>query len=75
MIHAPFNDDQVNSLNEYQADGFMHPFTCGNNSNHGVLVATRIGWYCTDCDYTQNWAHGFMADWSWNGLEYLDIRF
>ncbi len=46
----------------------MHPFTCANRSNHpfvagdyGVLVPTVRGWICPFCDYTQNWAHGFMA--------------
>ena len=45
----------------------MHPFTCGNRSDHpvvagdkGVLVPTVRGWICPFCDYTQDWAHGFM---------------
>lgn len=45
----------------------MHPFTCGNRDDHpvvagdkGVLVPTVRGWICPFCDYTQDWAHGFM---------------
>lgn len=75
-VYAPFTDDQVNSLNAYQVAGVMHPFTCGNRSERshvwrdgdgdlGLLMATPAGWTCPQCDYTQDWAHGFMADWSW----------
>lgn len=46
----------------------MHPFTCANRDAHpvmagdkGVLVPTTRGWICPICDYTQTWAHGFMA--------------
>jgi hypothetical protein len=67
-----FTDQEVRSLNAYQRSGNMHPFTCGGNrtdSNHldgeGVLIATHKGWICCYCDYTQNWAHDFMKNWSW----------
>ena len=49
--------------------GRMHPFTCPNrgDGNHrenavdlGALVPTVRGWICPYCDYTQDWAHGFM---------------
>jgi hypothetical protein len=26
-----------------------------------LLVATLNGWICPTCDYTQDWAHAFMA--------------
>jgi hypothetical protein len=26
------------------------------------LVALNDGWHCPSCDYTQDWAHGMMAD-------------
>lgn len=65
-VLAPFTADQVASLNAYQVAGVCHPFTCGNDSGHHVLVAFfDEGWRCLDCDYTQNWAHAWMADWSW----------
>lgn len=30
-----------------------------------MLVATANGWICPSCDYTQNWAHLYMANWAW----------
>jgi len=67
-IKTPFSNEQVKNLNEYQLSGAMHPFTCDNSDcrgiegSWGILVATNDGWICTTCDYTQNWAHAFMAD-------------
>ena len=68
QITAPWTEDQVESLNQYQESGVMHPFTCGHGSHD--LHATKEGWVCTICEkegrtYTQNWCHTFMADWSW----------
>jgi hypothetical protein len=39
-------------LNRRQSCIFLHPYTCGNNSNH-ILWATENGWVCNECDYTQ----------------------
>lgn len=61
QIEKPFTEEQVKALNTYQASGRFHEFTCGNDSRHRALVATADGWVCPDCDYTQSWAHGFMA--------------
>jgi hypothetical protein len=65
-IHAPWDRDTVRRLNQYQTSGTFHPFTCINRPHFGdseaVLVATSDGWICLECDYTQNWAHAFMAD-------------
>jgi hypothetical protein len=67
MIRAPFTPEQVRNLEDYQnARGAwkrcpMHPFTCPNHSQEGVLVPTVKGWVCQFCDYTQDWAHDFMA--------------
>lgn len=66
---APFTPEQVVALNDYQRARRFHPFTCGNNrgthpfydGDKGVLVATVRGWICMFCDYTQDWAHPFMA--------------
>ena len=69
IIEAPFTDQQVKALNRYQREGLMHPFTCPSDKHpiHVTLIATREGWKCllNDCDYTQTWAHGFMADETW----------
>lgn len=58
-----WTQDQVDSLNAFQRAGVMHPFTCG--ICRGDLVARQEGWYCPNDTYTQDWAHGFMMDWSW----------
>ena len=68
-----FTPDEVKSLNEYQQARVMHPFTCASGNRcdekhldgEGILVATEDGWICSYCDYKQDWAHGFMKDWSW----------
>ena len=65
QVLVPFSDDQVASLNGYQAAGVAHPFTCGSDDCRSVLLATNDGWRCTACDYRQDWAWPRMADWSW----------
>lgn len=64
-VTAPFTLEQVQSLNGFQHASGVHPFTCGNDQCRGILVATVRGWICPFCDYTQDWAHAFMADNSW----------
>lgn len=83
---APWSTDEVASLNEYQLSGAFHPFTCGpcrdtldvreddGSWNDRLLVATTAGWVCPTCDYTQDWAHTFMADGSWEKHQYSSIR-
>jgi len=63
-INAPFTDEQVAALNDFQKSGLFHPFTCGGeHKRHVDLVATNDGWVCPDgCGYTQDWAHAMMAD-------------
>jgi len=72
IIEAPWTPEQVEALNAYQTSGAWHPFTCANRDpatheahgrgDYGVLIATPAGWVCEDCNYTQNWAHRFMAE-------------
>lgn len=68
-VKAPFTADQVASLNGFQIHSMMHPFTCGEDicrrKNQSVLYALEDGWHCWYCDYTQDWAHGYMTDRSW----------
>ncbi len=51
-----------------QTDGYHHTISSGNpddhRSNPGVLIALPKGWVCPSpgCEYTQYWAHSFMAD-------------
>ncbi|MGW5636472.1 hypothetical protein [Streptomyces sp. NPDC003832] len=66
-IRAPWTPEQVTALNEFQHRGGMHPFTCGHEHPahpNAILEATANGWRCyvLDCEYTQDWAHAFMAD-------------
>jgi hypothetical protein len=62
-MDAPWTAEQVDALNKWQRSGHVHPFTCPGHEGGGDrdLVATRAGWICCHCDYTQKWAHGFMA--------------
>jgi hypothetical protein len=64
-VVVPFTDDQIESLNAFQAFGTFHPFTCGESQCREILRATAGGWHCPKCTYRQNWAHSFMANWSW----------
>lgn len=75
QIKAPWTDEQVANLNSFQESGQFHPFTCGGDrgdaahtayaaehgGDKGQLVATKEGWVCPVCGYTQEWAHDFMA--------------
>jgi hypothetical protein len=63
-ITAPWTPDQVDGLNRFQRAGFVHPFTCPDTHNGAdrTLVATRAGWICPHCDYTQNWMHAAMIE-------------
>ena len=66
LIYAPWSGEQVSALNTFQQRGNIHPFTCGAVHSSGrspLLVATPDEWICPDpsCDYTQDWAHAFMA--------------
>lgn len=65
MMEPVFSASEVESLNAFQDIGFMHGFTCGHDSGHGLLIATTDGWICRSCPYTQDWAHNFMMDWEW----------
>lgn len=67
---APWTAEQVAILHARQAgDGsFQHEYTCGNDSNHGPLQISGNGWYCTACDYTQDWAHAEKDPWGVAGL-------
>ena len=60
-IDATFTTEQVKALNDYQKSGRFHPFTCGTDDCRCDLIAVEEGWVCPECDYTQDWAHDFMA--------------
>lgn len=59
----PWSDDEVESLNAYQADGRVHPFT---SEDGNALIATSTGWVeAIGGPIIQTWAHSWMVDWSW----------
>lgn len=53
-----WTDAQCFAMNAAQHDGNRHPYTCGKDSRHRPLIATRRGWRCCDCDYLQGRHHG-----------------
>lgn len=53
-----WTDDEVFGLNAGQHNHNFHPYTCGKDSRHRSLIATRRGWRCADCGYVQGWSHG-----------------
>ena len=58
QIKAPWTPEQVKSLEEWQKNPMVHPFTCYNGHE---LVPTPAGWICPRCpEYHQDWAHDFM---------------
>jgi len=76
-VITPFLLEQVAALHVYQFGpwdtpfGRGHPFTCvnrgdgkhfDNGADLGILTPTVRGWECQYCDYTQDWAHDFMAN-------------
>jgi hypothetical protein len=63
ITKAPFTDEQIKNLNEYQKLDIVHKFTCGNDHNgERTLIATDSGWVCPTCDYKQDWCHTFMLN-------------
>lgn len=73
MTRAPFDAEQIASINAYQQCATFHPFTCGrllpdgSGCCDGLLVATETGMVCEklDCPYVQDWVHPFMANDGW----------
>lgn len=67
--HAPWADDEVKSLNEYQACDRYHPFTWGDGPDQVNLIATNDGWVAVnDGPVVQTSAYKFMTDWSWSSM-------
>ncbi len=57
------SDEYIEYLNNYQKNSYTHPLTCcsfnGCNrleqTNEGVLIATKEGWICPCGKYTQKY--------------------
>jgi Zn ribbon nucleic-acid-binding protein len=52
------NAEKIARIQAWQDAGFVHPLTCGNNSNHRPLVPFDNGGqvlvHCLDCGYSQD---------------------
>lgn len=57
IIYAPFTQSEVEGLKLWQL--YYHPYTCKCKND---LTPSTKGWYCTNCDYTQNWCHDFSTE-------------
>ncbi len=65
ICESPWTVEQVEMLNRLQRGKlFGHPYTCPhrgdaphhhNGNDLGCLIATKTGWWCPDCGFTQNW--------------------
>ena len=76
-VEAPWDDDQVASLNAYQQCDFVHPFTGerGPNNEETVLIATKDGWVEKEGGpVVQTWAHRFMTDRSWEAMTSWNLK-
>ena len=53
------NQKIIEKVVQWQNAGFVHPLTCGNDSQHQDLVAKeldgKVVLHCLDCDYVQDW--------------------
>lgn len=68
IVKAPFTQEQIDNINDYQKGGRFHPFTCMSYNNckreenkWGELVATRDGLVCPCGKYKQDWVHDMMT--------------
>ena len=68
---APWTDEQVAKMNEWQACRRVNELTCqeqhrsarlGKLPRTKTLVATREGMVCPSCGYTQHWALASMLN-------------
>ncbi len=53
------NQQIIDKVNQWQNAGFVHPLTCGKDSQHQDLVPKEVDGKvvlsCSDCDYVQDW--------------------
>ena len=57
-INAPFTDEQVKNLNDYQTKGRFHPFTCC--SPESIPECTRAGKE-VDGEYVKGTSEGLLV--------------
>ena len=56
ITSAPFTEEQVKLLVDWQSDAERHPYTCICDSGQ-LLVPGKTGLWCTACGRLQTWAH------------------
>lgn len=69
IIKAPFTEEQIKSLEEWQKGIRFHPFTCcshdgcdrNSQPNNGELIPTKDGLICPCGKWKQDWCHDFMV--------------
>lgn len=62
QVHAPWTAEQVENLRKWQASGYVHPFTNGDQRD---LIPTVNGWIEEeDGPVAQTWAYDHMLDGS-----------
>lgn len=53
------NQQIIEKVAQWQNAGFVHPLTCGNNSQHQDLATKeldgKVVLCCLDCNYVQDW--------------------
>lgn len=71
LWRTPWTQEQVEALEDWQADPLLHPYVCPNrhteahslsNIQGRALTPTADGWVCPDCDYRQDWAIACKED-------------
>ncbi len=72
ILKAPFTEDQVKAITEYQQESPWHQYTCYTDSQHPTLVASTDGLICNECGHVQNWVFASTADGSWK-TNYNDL--
>ena len=67
---APFNENQIASITEYQKSKNNHPFTCPKCG--ATLTAMTHGMFCLSCGmWMQRWVHASMANWEWAEFSFI----
>lgn len=62
---APFTEEQVSNINEWQESGFVHRLTCPDNCDEfgESMFAIEIGMFCPQCDgLKQEWVPTGVVD-------------
>jgi hypothetical protein len=58
------NHKLLQAIKKYQSCPFVHPLTCGKDSNHenlkGIELKGKVILICPDCDYRQEWVPDFV---------------